>query len=192
MSKIWIPGSQKFITSRQLPFQLPCKFGLWYQSVTTWFCRGSKVNHCCARVHNLLLYINWAFAADCHTRPEGKNNRFQQHFFCHSTKMGIQKSFLQHIAIAFLAANIIAQVHCLPKGRGDELRRQEMERIRANILTRLGLTEPLDSGEPLTVDEEAVVAAFREYQMGKEGRRVHTKDNSGELIFVGQLQGIYM
>ena len=52
--------------------------------------------------------------------------------------------------------------------------------------------EPLDSGEPLTVDEEAVVAAFREYQMGKEGRRVHTKDNSGEFTFVGQLQGIYM
>ena len=53
-----------------------------------------------------------------------------------------------------------------------------MERIRANILTRLGLTEPLDSGEPLTVDEEAVVAAFREYQMANEGWRVHTKDNS--------------
>ena len=42
-----------------------------------------------------------------------------------------------------------------------------MERIRGNILTRLGLTEPLDSSEPLTVDEEAVVATFREYQMAK-------------------------
>ena len=104
-----------------------------------------------------------------------------------STKMGIQKSFLRHIAVAFLAANIVAQVHCLPKGRGDELRRQEMERIRGNILTRLGLTEPLDSSKPLTVDEEAVVATFREYQMAKEGRRVHAKDNSAKLTFVGQL-----
>ena len=108
--------------------------------------------------------------------------------------MEIQKSFLRIVAVAFLAANIIAQVHCLPKGRGDELRRQETERIRANILTRLGLTEPLDSGEPLSADEEAVAAAFREYQMAKEGRRVHAKDNSGEFKFVGQLhkQGIYM
>ena len=101
--------------------------------------------------------------------------------------MGIQKSFLRHIAVAFLAANIIAQVHCLPKGRGDELRRQEMERIRASILTRLGLTEPLDSDELLTADEEAVVSAFREYQMAKEGRRAHTKDNSVKFTFVGQL-----
>ena len=107
--------------------------------------------------------------------------------------MEIQKSFLRIVAVAFLAANIIAQVHCLPKGKVDELRRQEMERIRANILTRLGLTEPLDSGEPLTVDEEAVATAFREYQMAKEGRRVHSKDDSGKFTFVGQLhkQGIY-
>ena len=39
-----------------------------------------------------------------------------------------------------------------------------METIRANILSRLGLTEPLDSGEPLTEDQEAVVAAFKDYQ----------------------------
>ena len=101
--------------------------------------------------------------------------------------MGIQKSFLRHIAVAFLAANIIAQVHCLPKGRGYELRRQETERIRDNILTRLGLTEPVDSREPLSADEEAVVAAFREYQVAKEGRRAHAKDNSVKLTFVGQL-----
>ena len=101
--------------------------------------------------------------------------------------MGIQRNFLQHIAVAFLAANIIAQVHCLPKGKVDELRRQEMERIRTSILTRLGLTEPLDSGEPLSADEETVVAAFREYQMAKEGRRAHTKDNSVKFTFVGQL-----
>ena len=108
--------------------------------------------------------------------------------------MGIQKSFLRHIAVAFLAANIIAQVHCLPKGRGDELQRQEMKRIRANILTRLGLTEPVDSREPLGADEEAVAAAFREYWMAKEGWRVHAKDNSGKFTFVGQLhkQSIYM
>ena len=82
--------------------------------------------------------------------------------------MGIQKNFLRHIAVAFFAANIIAQVHCLPKGRGDELRRQEMERIRADILTRLGLTDPLDSDELLTADEEAVVSAFKDYQTANE------------------------
>ena len=82
--------------------------------------------------------------------------------------MGIQKSFLRHIAVAFLAANIIAQVHCLPKGREDELRRQEMERIRADILTRLGLPDPLDSDELLTADEEAVVSAFKDYQTANE------------------------
>ena len=60
------------------------------------------------------------------------------------------------IAFAFLAANIIAQVHCLPKGKVDGQRMQEMETIRVDILTRLGLTEPLGStSEPLTQDQEA-------------------------------------
>ena len=40
---------------------------------------------------------------------------------------------------------------------------QEMETIGTDILTRLGLSEPLGSIEPLTVDEKAIVAAFRDY-----------------------------
>ena len=70
--------------------------------------------------------------------------------------MRVQKSFLRPIAFALLAASIIAKVHCLPNAKVNELREQEMEIIRANILSRLGLTEPLDSGEPLTENQEAV------------------------------------
>ena len=71
------------------------------------------------------------------------------------------------IAFAFLSASIIAKVDCLPNGQ----QMQEMETIRADILTRLGLSEPLGSSEPLTVDEEAIVAAFRDYQTAEEERR---------------------
>ena len=108
--------------------------------------------------------------------------------------MGIQKSFLRHVAVAFLAANIIAQVHCLPKGRGDELRRQEMERIRANILTRLGLTEPLDSDELLTADEEAVVSALKDYQTANEVKEDVTTTKytlAGELRRQGTVSPYY-
>ena len=66
------------------------------------------------------------------------------------------------IAFAFLSASIIVMVDCLPKGKVDGQRMQEMETIRVDILTRLGLSEPLGSSEPLTVDEEAKVAAFIE------------------------------
>ena len=73
------------------------------------------------------------------------------------------------IAFAFLSASIIVKVDCLPKGKVDGQRMQEMETIRVDILTRLGLSEPLGSSEPLTVDEEAKVAAFIDYLKG--GRR---------------------
>ena len=65
----------------------------------------------------------------------------------------------------------------------DVLRQQEMERIRANILSRLGLTEPLGSSEPLTEDQEAVVAAFKDYQTAKEAKADITT-----TTFVGQLR----
>ena len=99
--------------------------------------------------------------------------------------MGIQKSFLGHIAFALLAASIIAKVDCLPKGKVDVLREQEMERIRANILSRLGLTEPLDSSEPLTEDQEAIVAAFKD-QQSETAKEV--KADMATTIFVGQLR----
>ena len=97
------------------------------------------------------------------------------------------------IAFAFLSASIIAKVDCLPKGKVDGQQMQEMETIRADILTRLGLSEPLGSSEPLTVDEEAIVAAFRDYQTAEEERRAHAKEDISEkstpkYTFVGQLQ----
>ena len=95
------------------------------------------------------------------------------------------RSFLRHIAFALLAASIIAKVHCLPKAKVDDLREQEMERIRANILSRLGLTEPLDSGEPLTEDDEAVVAAFKDYQTAE---KVKTDMTTTKYTLVGQLR----
>ena len=99
--------------------------------------------------------------------------------------MGIQKNFLGRIAFALLAASIIAKVHCLPKAKVDELREQEMETIRTNILTRLGVTEPLGSSEPLTEDEEAVVAAFKDYQTAEE---VKADMTTTKYTFVGQLR----
>ena len=95
--------------------------------------------------------------------------------------MGIQK---RHIAFALLAASIIA-VDCLPKAKVDEQREQEMERIRVNILSRLGLTEPLDSDEPLTEDEEAVVAAFKDYQTAE---KVKADMTTTTYTLVGQLR----
>ena len=99
--------------------------------------------------------------------------------------MGIQKSFLRPIAFALLAASIIAKVHCLPKSNMDEQREQEMEGIRANILSRLGLTEPLDSGEPLTEDQEAIVAAFWDYQTDE---KVKADMTTTKYTLVGQLR----
>ena len=99
--------------------------------------------------------------------------------------MRVQKSFLRPIAFALLAASIIAKVHCLPKAKVDELREQEMETIRANILSRLGLMEPLDSGEPLTEDEEAVVAAFKDYQTAE---KVKADMTTTKHTLVGQLR----
>ena len=99
--------------------------------------------------------------------------------------MGIRKNFLGRFVFALLAASIIAKVHCLPKAKVDELREQEMERIRANILTRLGVTQPLGSSEPLTEDEEAVVAAFKDYQTAEE---VKADMTTTKYTFVGQLR----
>ena len=100
-----------------------------------------------------------------------------------NTKM--QNSFLRHIAFALLAASVIAKVHCFPKAKVDELREQEMERIRANILSTLGLTEPLGSSEPLTEDEEAIVAAFRDYQTAE---KVKADMTTTKYTLVGQLR----
>ena len=99
--------------------------------------------------------------------------------------MGIRKNFLGRFVFALLAASIIAKVHCLPKAKVDELREQEMERIRANILTRLGVTEPLGSSEPLTEDEEAVVAAFKDYQTAE---KVKADMTTTTYTLVGQLR----
>ena len=118
--------------------------------------------------------------------------------------MGIQKSLLLlQIAFVLLAAIIIMmlaihlarvkEVDRLPKEKGeDELKLQKMETVRANILTRLGLTEPLGSSEPLTEDQEAIVAAFRDYQTAEEARRAHANEDNSEkstdkYTFVGQL-----
>ena len=97
----------------------------------------------------------------------------------------MQNSFLGSIALPLLAASIIAKVHCLPMAKVDELREQEMERIRANILSRLGLTEPLDSGEPLTEDEEAIVAAFKDYQTAE---KVKADMTTTKYTLAGQLR----
>lgn len=114
--------------------------------------------------------------------------------------MGVQKSFLLlQIVFVLLAAIVIMmlaihlasvkEVDHLPEEKVDELRLQKMETIRLDILTRLGLTEPLGSSEPLTEDQEAIVAAFRDYQTAEEARRTHAKgDNSAsKYTIVGQL-----
>ena len=119
--------------------------------------------------------------------------------------MGVQKSFLLlQIVFVLLAASIIMmlaihlasvkEVDHLSEERVDELKLHKMETIRADILTRLGLIEPLGSSEPLTQDQEAIVAAFRDYQTAEEERRAHAKEDSSDMStekysFVGQLQG---
>ena len=100
------------------------------------------------------------------------------------SEMGVRKSFLLlQIVFVLLAAIIIMmlaihlatvkEVNHLPEEKVDDLRLQKMETIRADILTRLGLMEPLGSGEPLTEDQKAIVAAFRDYQTAEEARRAH-------------------
>ena len=117
--------------------------------------------------------------------------------------MVVQKSFLLlQIVFVLLAASIIMmlaihlasvkEVDHLSEERVDELKLHKMETIRADILTKLGLTEPLGSSEPLTQDQEAIVAAFRDYQTAEEERRAHAKEDSSDMYtekysFVGQL-----
>ena len=117
--------------------------------------------------------------------------------------MGVQKSFLLlQIVFVLLAAIIIMmlaihlagvkEVDHLPKEKVDELKLQKMETIRADILTRLGLTEPLGSSEPLTEDQEAIVAAFRDYQTAEEARKAQANEDNSEkstdkYTIVGQL-----
>lgn len=117
--------------------------------------------------------------------------------------MGVQKSFLLlQIVFVLLAASIIMmlaihlasvkEVDHLSEERVDELKLHKMETIRADILTRLGLTEPLGSSEPLTQDQEAIVAAFRDYHTAEKERRAHANEDSSEMStekysFVGQL-----
>ena len=119
------------------------------------------------------------------------------------SEMGVRKSFLLlQIVFVLLAAIIIMmlaihlatvkQVDHLPEEKVDDLRLQKMETIRADILTRLGLTEPLGSGEPLTEDQKAIVAAFRDYQTAEEARRAHANEDNSEkstdkYTIVGQL-----
>ena len=137
----------------------------------------------------MLLYINGHSQqiAKEFTGQKGKKQRLSAALLLLSVinTMGIQKSFLRHVVFALLAASIIAKVDCLPKAKVDEPREQEMETIRANILSRLGLTEPLDSGEPLTEDEEAVVAAFKDYQTAE---KVKTDMTTTKYTLVGQLR----
>ena len=87
----------------------------------------------------------------------------------------------------------VKEVDHLPEEKGeDDLKLQKMETVRADILTRLGLTEPLGSSEPLTEDQEAIVAAFRDYQTAEEARRAHANEDNSEkstdkYTIVGQL-----
>ena len=100
------------------------------------------------------------------------------------------------IVLAFLAVSISAGVHCLPmEERLHVLKLTEMERIKANILTQLGYTEPPSAVEPLSPGEEATVEAFKDYLTAKEDRKARAKRNLNEKpnpkhisTFVGELQ----
>ena len=77
---------------------------------------------------------------------------------------------------------------------GEVLKLGHMERIKGNILARLGFTEPPPAAEPLTPDEEATVEAFKDYITAKEARRVRAKRSINEQpnpkyisTFVGEL-----
>ena len=102
---------------------------------------------------------------------------------------------LAAIIIMMLAIHLasVKEVDRLPEEKGeDDLKLQKMETVRADILTRLGLTEPLGSSEPLTEDQEAIVAAFRDYQTAEEARRAHANEDNSEkstdkYTIVGQL-----
>ena len=81
-----------------------------------------------------------------------------------SREMGICNSLPMWIAVAFLAAHIIADVHCAP----PKLNPEQIGMIRANVLEQLGMTEPLP---PLTPDQVKLAEALRNYHTASKVRR---------------------
>ena len=68
------------------------------------------------------------------------------------------------IAVAFLAAHIIADMHCAP----PKLNLEQIGMIRANILAQLGMTE---LPPPLTPDQVKLAEALRDYHSASKARR---------------------
>ena len=115
----------------------------------------SVINHCSDHSCFAVFIFELIFSGHPHAEVV---NRFAGHLEkqgttvrCHQvirksrgvSRCRLYSPSLLQIVFTFLAASIIAKVDCLPKAKVDELRMQAMKRIRANILTRLGLMQPL-------------------------------------------------